>query len=520
MQLAQTTGSIGSCIRRAGRRGGPLVGAVLLIATLAAAADAGASQQDDLTRVAVGYAPGAAQSTHSLEQALGARLLDSLDSIGADIVGVAPQRSAAVIATLRSAPGVRYAQVDGRAYAAGTPNDEYWPQQWSQAKTHAPQAWDLTTGSSSVVVAVVDTGVDAGQPDLVGRVLPGYDFVNGDTDPSDDEGHGTAVAGVVAAAGDNRIGVAGYCWSCRVLPVKVLGADGSGFNSRVAAGILWAVDHGAKVVNASLGSLSDDLTLGAAAQYAAQHGVLVVAAAGNDGVAQLRYPAALPGVLSVGATDPTDTPYSFSNSGAAVAAPGENVTTATQGGYVVFLGTSSAAPVVSGIAGLALSAAPGATAGEVAQALEATANPSPGSVYGRVDAYATVHSIAPSLAPTPVSAQPPAQSPTPGSLPARSAASQHRELRGRLTTRRPQQGYVLRTGIGVLNAALSPSGPTSVRLEIRLLAPGGSIVVVCQGNRARRCTTAVDPARYRLVVRRVGRGAPISYSLALAFPAP
>lgn len=519
MQLAQTTGSIGPC-RRAGWRGGAMFIAVLLLASLAGAAAAGASQQSDLTRVAVGYAPGAEESTRSFERTFGATLLDSLDEIGADIVGVPSQRSATVIAALRSLRGVRYAQLDGRAYATGTPNDEYWPQEWSEVKTHAPQAWDLTTGSSSVVVAVVDTGVDAGQPDLAGRVLPGYDFVNGDADPNDDQGHGTAVAGVIGAAGDNGFGVAGYCWSCRILPVKVLGADGSGFNSWVAAGILWAVDHGAKVVNASLGSLSDDLTLTAAAQYAAQHGALVVAAAGNDGSAQLRYPAALPGVLSVGATDPTDMPYSFSNSGAAVAAPGENVTTGSHGGYVVFLGTSSAAPVVSGIAGLALSAAPAATAGEITHALEASATPSPGAVYGRVDAYATVHLIAPWLAPTAVSAQPPGQSPTPRSRPAPSSSNQHRELRGRLTARRPQQGYVLRTGIGVLNASLTASRPRSVRLAFRLLAPDGSIVVRCGDSDAKRCSTVVDPARYRLVVRRLGKGAPVSYRLALDYPAP
>src|SRR5262249_54020206 len=147
------------------------------------------------------------------------------------------------------------------------------------------------------------------------------------------------------------------------------------------------------------GSLTDDLTVAAAAQYAALHGVLVVAAAGNDGSATLQYPAALPNVLSVGASDQNDQPYSFSNTGAAVAAPGENITTGLQDTYVSFLGTSSATPVVSGIAALALSASPGASPAQITQAIESTTVPSTGAVYGRVDAYAAVHALAPGLAP-------------------------------------------------------------------------------------------------------------------------
>ena len=176
---------------------------------------------------------------------------------------------------------------------------------------------------------------------------------------------------MIAAAGNNEIGVAGYCWQCRILPVKVLGSDGSGFNSWVASGILWAVDQGARVINTSLGSVEDDLTVASAAQYAAANGVLVVAAAGNDGSSTLQYPAALSGVLSVSASDQSDRLYSFSNTGAAVAAPGENVTTGIGETYVSFLGTSSAAPVVSGIAALAFSAAPTATVAQVTVAVGA-----------------------------------------------------------------------------------------------------------------------------------------------------
>ena len=230
----------------------------LLLATgllTSAAASAGSVETPRLTRIAVGYTPASITSVRRLETALGATLLESLPDIDADIIGAPGGSAATVIAAISSLPGVRYAQLDGRAYANVEPNDEFWGQEWSPVTTHAPQAWDLTTGSPSVVVAVVDTGVDATQPDLEGRVLGGYDFVNGDGDATDDNGHGTAVAGVIAAAGNNEIGVAGYCWQCRILPVKVLGSDGSGFNSWVASGILWAVDHGARVINTSLGSV-------------------------------------------------------------------------------------------------------------------------------------------------------------------------------------------------------------------------------------------------------------------------
>jgi thermitase len=151
-------------------------------------------------------------------------------------------------------PGGGLASPAGTRIVVGYTYDEYLPTQWSVTKTHAEQAWDVSTGSSQMVVGILDTGVDPSQPDLRGKLVAGYDYVNNDQDPSDDNGHGTAVAGVVAASSDNGIGVAGYCWACRLMPVKVLGADGTGFASGLAQGIVWATDHGARVINASLGS--------------------------------------------------------------------------------------------------------------------------------------------------------------------------------------------------------------------------------------------------------------------------
>jgi hypothetical protein len=223
------------------------------------------------TRIVVGYTAAGYSGAPALERELGVELIGRIGALRADVLQLDGSPDAA-LALLRSDPRVRYAELDGVVRASRVPNDEYLPTQWSVTKTHAEQAWDVSTGSSQVVVGILDTGADPSQPDLRGKLVAGYDYVNNDQDPSDDNGHGTAVAGVVAASSDNGIGVAGYCWACRLMPVKVLGADGTGFASGLAQGIVWATDHGARVINASLGSPVNDLTLAAAAQYAWLHG--------------------------------------------------------------------------------------------------------------------------------------------------------------------------------------------------------------------------------------------------------
>jgi hypothetical protein len=488
-----------------------LVGLVALGCSGGTRAAPAAGAAEDRTPLLVGYTPRGIDGAQTLEHAVGAQLVSSLDQIATHLVTVPRDRAAAALLLLRSDQRVRYAQLDRRAHALRIPNDEFWAGQWSSVRTHSPEAWDLTTGSPQVTVAVVDTGVNAAAADLAGKVLPGYDFVNGDADPRDDNGHGTAVAGIIAAQGDNSVGVAGFCWQCRILPLKVLGADGTGAWSAVASGILWAVDHGSRVINTSLGGPADDLTVAAAAQYAQRNGVLVVAAAGNDAGSILSYPADLPGVLSVGASDEKDELYSFSNSGAALAAPGENLTTGSDDGYVSFVGTSSAAPVVSGIAGLAFAVAPAASPAQVTQALEQGAAPARGVVYGRVDAYATLRL----LGATPGVSPPPQVSPSPAAR----RAGESTRFTGRIARSERGRRFVIRTGAGVVRATLSLRSLHRSRVELRLVAPDGSVVARTRGSSRLRLRTKVDPTTYRLAVRRRPNSPGFAFTLAVRFPA-
>ena len=453
-------------------------------------------------RIVVGYTEQGYGGAGALERELNAEVVARIRPLRADVLGLDGEEPDNVLAFLRADPRVRYAELDGVVQALRVPNDEFLTTQWSVRKTEAEPAWDLSTGSPQVLVAIID---------LRGKLVAGYDYVNNDQDAADDNGHGTAVAGIVAAISDNGIGVAGYCWVCRLMPVKVLGADGTGFLSGLAQGIVWATDHGARVINASLGGPFDDPTLSAATEYARVHGVVVVAAAGNEGGLTLDYPAALPNVLSVGASDQNDRLYSFSNSGARVAAPGENSTTASGGGYVSFLGTSSAAPVVSGIAGLAFSVAPGATPAQVEQAIETNAIPIPGVVSGRVDAYATLRALAPELV-LPGEPQPGSSGRAPtGAIPRATKIVTGRLRRG--TT----AGVTLTTGAGLLQATVNARKPGRAKIRLRLLA-AGRVTDSARGAGRASLRTRVREGTYRLVVSTTSRR-PLFFVLTIRYPA-
>jgi subtilisin family serine protease len=405
-------------------------------------------------RVAVTFEPEASKDAiHTAIAQAGATVEQGISKIHAYLLAVDPDHREQALASLRASPVVAKASKELIAEAFDTdPDDNDWPQQDSLRVVGFPKAWDITHGSSRIVVAVIDTGVDPKQADLRGALVPGYDFVNGDTDPSDDHGHGTAVAGVVAARSNNHEGGAGICSRCSVMPIKVLDSKGNGDDTMIAAGIVWATDHGAKVINLSLGGPGTSQELSNALAYATGKGVLVVAAAGNSGTTTQFFPAADPRAISVAATTVTDRRYSWSNFGpwVRVAAPGCNVAPILAGGYGNFCGTSSATPVVAGLVALELSAVPTATPQQVEQAIQGAAVPLPAIVqYGRVDAGRTLSLLRPA---SPTAAQ----------------AVFHGTIGGKIGGRT----YSFEIGAGSLTATLRFT--RGARLGLALVPPGST----------------------------------------------
>ncbi|MCA1846116.1 MAG: S8 family serine peptidase, partial [Actinobacteria bacterium] len=274
-----------------------------------------------------------------------------------------------------------------------------------------PEAWNTTTGNDSMILAIIDSGVQLNHPDLAGRLVQGWDFVNNDSSPDDDFDHGTMVAGIAAAITNNGQGVTGAAWRGKIMPIKVLDNQGSANDDDIAAGITYAVDHGASVINMSLGGPGSSTTLQTAIDYATNHNVVVVAAAGNDGNnavvskrSEPHYPAACNGVISVGATDAAGNHADFSSYGnwVDVVAPGETngnvgIWSTTRGStYGAGAGTSFSSPLVAAVAFLMRAADPNASQATISLRLIATARdlgtPGPDPFYGSgmVDAAAAL----------------------------------------------------------------------------------------------------------------------------------
>jgi serine protease len=270
------------------------------------------------------------------------------------------------------APSTRTPEVEER----GFPNDPKYKLQWHLDQIHMGSAWKGAQGDG-VIVAVIDTGV-AKVPDLEKtELVAGYNFVSNSPDATDDHGHGTHVAGTIAQSTNNGIGVAGIAFHAKIMPIKVLSARGSGSVSGIAEGIRFAADHGAKVINMSLGGPMASQVLAKAVKYAHDKGVTVVCAAGNDGRGKVSYPAAYPGAIAVAATQFDETTTFYSNWGHEidVAAPGGNTRVDQNGDgfpdgvlqntvvpgdtsrsdYLFFMGTSMASPHVAGVAALIVS---------------------------------------------------------------------------------------------------------------------------------------------------------------------
>lgn len=282
--------------------------------------------------------------------------------------------------------------------SALTPNDPMWSEQWALRQMNLPRAWDITTGSPGVVVATIDTGVDPTDGDLGGALVDAQDFITGGNTTEDALGHGTIVGTELVARGNNGIGIAGICWRCKLMPVRVAVAGDDFEPARVAGGIVWAVDHGARIVSLSFSdegsSAETDIRVAKAIAYAADHDVLVLSSAGNTGTAVITHPASTAGAYAVAATDRFDNLPGWATRGSWIhlAAPGCYYL------FNVFLtgptcGTSTAAPAVAGVAALMLSVNRSLTPAQVVDALRSTAVPVAGIDGGRIDAFEALKAV-------------------------------------------------------------------------------------------------------------------------------
>jgi subtilisin family serine protease len=305
--------------------------------------------------------------------------------------------SAHMIDKIAQVPGVVSVSSERKVQALFTPDDPYRNLQWGLSVVDAYQAWDITQGNHSVVVAVLDTGIDWNHPDLAPNMWSdangyhGYNFIADNHNPMDDNVnsydengvwqpdtltyHGTHVAGILGAAINNGIGVAGIA-QVRLMAVKVMNDSGEGTDAYVSSGIKYAVDNHANIITMSLGVDGMSATLGNMIDYASSHGVVCVAASGNSGTSTVSYPAAYPRVIAVGAVDSTQHWASFSNYGTNldVVAPGVSIySTQAASGYQYLSGTSTAAPYVAGVAALMLTVNPALTPEQVGQVINSTA---------------------------------------------------------------------------------------------------------------------------------------------------
>jgi subtilisin family serine protease len=365
---------------------------------------------------------------------------DAFGAQGAQPIELTAATVQTMCASIRAAnPGVELTcEANSLVAATITPNDTQYGVLYGMTKISAPLAWDISTGSTSSVVAIIDTGIDYTHPDLVDNIatnakeIPnngvdddangyiddyyGYDFINNDSNPTDDHYHGTHCAGTVGAKGNNARGVAGVNWTVKLMPVKVLDASGSGTLASVAAGMNYAVKRGVKILSMSLGTTSYSATLENAVINARNSGALIVAAAGNSATntdVYPHYPSSLPqdNVFSIAASTSTDALAYFSNYGATtvdLAAPGESIlSTYTGGQYAYASGTSMATPHVAGMAALLLAVNPSLTYSSIKSILIGTADPIPGMsgklvAGGRANLYKAVLQAKTGQTPTPM----------------------------------------------------------------------------------------------------------------------
>jgi subtilisin family serine protease len=361
----------------------------------------------------------------------GPETLEKLENTGGRVVRYMPEIHWAVVespvghlvstrSALSKVPGVESTTLDRAGRIAYTPNDPKWIDQWHMPAIKVDKAWDISLGSSSVIVAVLDTGVQVTHPDLAANVwvnaaeipgnsidddgngyvddVNGYDFAFNDGNPDDDNGHGTACAGIVAGVGDNGIGVSGVAPQARIMAIKNANSSGYFFDSYTVPSYIYAANMGAKVFSMSYYADSVSQAEEDALTYAVGKGVLPIAAAGNDSTVYPFYPGAYENVLSVAAVDNNLNKAGFSDWGSwvDVAAPGTNLTTTAKGDTYTngFGGTSGACPHVAGLAGLLLGANPATPPAKLRRTIEDTATPVNQAPFGQYANYGLINAEA------------------------------------------------------------------------------------------------------------------------------
>lgn len=328
---------------------------------------------------------------------------------GPSVVALPPwlDRSAA-LADLKAAPGVVYAEADTSFHASGVkaaiapliPNNPSFSKQWGMSAVDATSAWAVTSGTPSTIIAVLDTGIDLNNAAFAGRIwtnpntsgsdgfkgdLNGWNFIDGNNNVQDNNGHGTHVSGILGAAGNNGVGVAGIDWRARIMPLKVLDAQGNGTTDAAVGSVYFAVNHGAKVINASWGGDAFSQAMLDALNFANSKGVVFVTAAGNEtsnNDVTTTYPASYrtPNELVVAAVDQSGALADYSNWGARtvdLAAPGTGIYSTVPGGFDTYSGTSMSTPFVSGTVALLAGVNPGLSAAQLVARVKATVKPDP-----------------------------------------------------------------------------------------------------------------------------------------------
>ena len=316
------------------------------------------------------------EKAKSIIAAAGGKEVDEITSLGVHVVMLPGNMDGkAQVNALLACPEVAFAELDPVAVPDFSVNDPFYSKEWHLTQIAVPTAWDITKGSSAVIIAILDTGVNSLHPDLASKIVAGWNTYENSSDTSDVNGHGTAVAGSAAASGNNGIGVAAPAINCKIMPMRISDKSGLGYGSAIASALTWAANHGARVANVSF-RMDFSATVKTAAQYFMSKGGVVTMSAGNEST----YFSSLtdnPYILTVGATTSSDTLASFSNTGRNVdlVAPGCSIyTTTREGGYAAWSGTSLSAPVTAGVAALVISAKPTLTGSQIQSVLKQSAD--------------------------------------------------------------------------------------------------------------------------------------------------